>query len=367
MMKYYTVVFFLCFSISWSFEQQPLSVLVNGTDLSCANSYDGRFQIQVLSGNPPIQYSWLHLSNGLNYSSSIASLNGVTNLENMGKGTYRLTFTDAIGQSVTTDKTLTAPPPIVTALYAEGDVCFGENEGLIRVENISGGVGPYECALDDVTPFGTETEWSNLMPGTYFLNVRDATGCISKESVILPFGTQFVVEPLPDTSIISGDTLVYQVISPNYIDTIIWLPSIYGQTLDSGLIRLFPFYPTAFKFLAIDNKGCQAFGELFVDVTRRRDAYFPNVFQPSATDPQNQRFAPYTSYGVSYVKSFQVFDRLGRQVFENYKFSANDPQQGWDGNAGGDAMPADVYIWGAVLRFFDGREEQYWGDVTLIR
>jgi CHU_C Type IX secretion signal domain/SprB repeat len=366
MMRY---AFLICFQVGFLYliQAQPnLNVAVNGTNLSCFNSFDGRFQIQVLSGKTPVEYTWLHLGNGFGGEGTIVALNAVTSMNELGAGTYRFTFTDAMGQSQAIERNLSAPPAIVADLYAEGDLCFGENEGLIRVENVNGGVAPYTFALENGN-FSPINQWEGLVPGTYFLYIKDATGCVLKESAILPFGTQFVVEPLPDTSIISGDTLVYQVISSNLIDTIIWLPSIYAQTLDSGLIRLFPVLPTTYQFLAIDNMGCQAIGELFVDVSRNRDVYFPNVFQPSASDPQNRWFSPFTSYGVSYVKSFQIFDQIGREVFGNYKFASNDPQQGWNGTSKGIEMPAGVYLWGAVLRFFDGREEQFWGDVTLLR
>lgn len=364
--KYFACALLLGLTPTLLGAQGNLEVKLTAIDQSCANVSDGQIQIQALAGKFPINFDWKKLGTSLNGSGLLTQGNPFSVLENLGKGSYRFTFTDASGVSKAIEKMLGAPDSIKVQLHAEGDVCLGANEGLIRVEHVSGGTAPFVFALGN-QGFSNIQAWDSLVPGAYFIRVRDANGCTFLSSAILPTGTQFVVDPLPDTSIISGDTLLYKVVSNNAIDTIIWLPSIYAQTLDDGNIRLFPYFPTVYKFLAIDVNGCQAISELFVNVTRRRNVYFPNVFQPDAQDNTNRFFTAFTGDGVSYVKSLQVFDRLGRGVFEKFNFVPNAPNQGWDGFSEGIEMPAGVYIWGAVLHFFDGRDEHFWGDVTLIR
>ena len=42
-------------------------------------------------------------------------------------------------------------------------------------------------------------------------------------------------------------------------------------------------------------------------------------------------------------------------------------QRGWDGTWNGQPLSADVYVYYALIRFIDGEEILYKGDVTLIR
>jgi hypothetical protein len=62
----------------------------------------------------------------------------------------------------------------------------------------------------------------------------------------------------------------------------------------------------------------------------------------------------------------RIYDRWGSLVFENRDMALNEPYQGWDGTARG--KPVDgVFAWYALVRFVDGVELEYKGDVTVLR
>ena len=62
------------------------------------------------------------------------------------------------------------------------------------------------------------------------------------------------------------------------------------------------------------------------------------------------------------VVSFRVWDRFGELVYNN-----QNEMRGWDGMYKNKLMPSDVYLYHIVVRKFSGEEEDFRGDVTLIR
>ncbi len=66
------------------------------------------------------------------------------------------------------------------------ELCLGDNDGSISIDNITGGSGTFTYAW---TPGGTGNAMSNLTPGTYDLTITDTgTGCQFDTTFILPPG-----------------------------------------------------------------------------------------------------------------------------------------------------------------------------------
>jgi gliding motility-associated-like protein len=94
--------------------------------------------------------------------------------------------------------------------------------------------------------------------------------------------------------------------------------------------------------------------------------YFPNVFKPENPDYDNGYFTGYSGPAASQITLLRVYDRWGSLVFENRDFDLNQPNFGWDGTARGQKVDG-VFAWYALVRFIDGQELQYEGDVTVLR
>lgn len=97
-----------------------------------------------------------------------------------------------------------------------------------------------------------------------------------------------------------------------------------------------------------------------------KDCYIdiPNAFSPNG-DGYNDYFFPrrLLSEGVSRFK-MQVFNRWGQVIFE----TTNPDGRGWDGRFNDKVQPMGVYVYKIEVEFGeDRREEQYEGNVTLIR
>jgi hypothetical protein len=70
---------------------------------------------------------------------------------------------------------------------------------------------------------------------------------------------------------------------------------------------------------------------------------------------------------VDRILKFQVWSRWGDLVFDREEILPGISVQGWDGAMVGRPMPEGVYGWIVRVRFVNGVELTYHGDVTLMR
>lgn len=126
-----------------------------------------------------------------------------------------------------------------------------------------------------------------------------------------------------------------------------------------------PFFDGTYTISVDNGQGCQDTASTLVKVLKNRKIYFPNAFSPN-DDGFNDYFFP-ASKNPEIVLSFQVFDRWGSLVFENYNFQTEQVDQGWDGEHNEKPLPTGVYVYKAEIQFLDGEVLTFAGDVTLLR
>jgi len=158
-------------STTSNFNIQPdtcsgLSVQLSTADLSCYNSGDGNITSNVTGAVQPVNYVW---SNG-------ATTNDINNLS---AGIYALTITDGSGCDAFAEVEVRRPSKFIGIDLSLKDVTTaGGNDGeAIAVAN--GGTAPYTYNWSNGN---SSTSVSNLSPGNYTLNVRDANSCSSNKT-----------------------------------------------------------------------------------------------------------------------------------------------------------------------------------------
>jgi hypothetical protein len=327
----------------------------HGYDVSCYGGNNGIAKAIPAGGTPPYLFAW-----------STGTTTAVADSLAAGQS-YLVTVTDLNYCTTTLSVQLKAPPPLDALVIAEGDKCFGENAGIIDIKSVTGGVGPpYLTILNNGIPTA-QMKWDHLIPGNYFLAILDGNGCEKLDGVVLPTGLTFILHIGPDSAMYSGDTLRYVLNANHPLGSAIWTPSGYASSPNPGEVLLFPYFSTTFTIHAVDTNGCKATDNVFIKVHHNRSVYIPNVFTPEGNIPENRSFTVFGSGGIATVVSLRVFDRFGRLWFENQNFPVNQPDEGWYGRYGGEKAYPGVYVYHAVLRFTDGREETFTGDVTLVR
>jgi len=150
------------------------------------------------------------------------------------------------------------------------------------------------------------------------------------------------------------------------IDTIMWSPANLLDCDTCFQVMTMPLQSTTFS-VTIESNGCSDSDALQLIVRKDQTIYGPTAFSPNG-DGENDRFLLYagTSY-VAKIRTFQVFNRWGETVHEEFNFPPNDPAFGWDGTHRGQAMDPAVFTWFAEVEFIDGRVEIFKGDVSLVR
>ncbi|WP_291858292.1 SprB repeat-containing protein [Marinilabilia sp.] len=138
---------------------QPLSANLEATHLTCFGADNGNIVVTVNGGVPPYQFQW---SNG----------DTSQNIENLPKGIYNLTITDAAENSLVLSTQMEEPSPIQASANVTKTEC-GQAAGAIDL-SVNGGTGPYKFLWSE----GQTTEDLNqLFAGNYSVTITDSNGC----------------------------------------------------------------------------------------------------------------------------------------------------------------------------------------------
>ncbi len=147
----------------------PMRLSFSAKHVSCKGGNNGFIDLSVRGGIPDYNYEW---SNGAT----------TQDLFNLKAGTYNVTVTDNKGRKISGAYTVTEP---LVALNATFDVknisCYGAKDGAVSL-NINGGEEPYDFIWSNDS---TDFDLSNLRPGTYTVWIKDAGGCVIKDSVAI--------------------------------------------------------------------------------------------------------------------------------------------------------------------------------------
>lgn len=260
--------------------------------------------------------------------------------------------------------------PIPEIVISDVD-CYGDENGLVEVLSIDGGVSPYYLSFDNEY-YSDLTIFPSLAAGDYTLSIEDAFGCVTNAIVSIdqPEPMEVTIDPLFN---VSGEELVgygdsLQVfsninIAMDLIDSIVWSPSALVACDTCLNTWLHPEGTTIFD-LDVFAGNCSANTLLSVFVKKDYPVYFPNVI---AINSSNNVFYPQGDYMADVVNYLKIYDRWGSLVFEDYNFAPNDPSHGWTGQVNGQNVEAGTYIFVSEILFIDGHKELFKGDVSIIK
>ncbi len=329
----------------------------NGFNITCSDASDGFAQVVAIGGTPPYSYTWDNGASG-------------DLIDNLTAGVYTVIATDANGCTQELAVNMTAPLPIAVDAQVVDPTCFGDGNGFIFIEDVSGGAGPYVYSFNG-GPFSAQPQLTNLDGGSYDVVVQDANGCEWSEAVQITEPGQLLVNLGDDIEIAFGDSTVLQpnANAVNFDFTWIQGDAFVDTTRQSYQPWVMPLITTVYEIQITDEDGCRASDLLTVFVSKERPIYIPNAFSPNG-DGLNDFFQIFAREGiVKNVNKFIVFDRWGEIVFERNNFvptNQTDLDNGWDGSFRGEFLNPAVFVYYAEIEFIDGWVELYKGDVTLV-
>ena len=327
----------------------------NGFNVSCANETDGSIAITTTGGVPPITATWNTGDSGLQ-------------LGGLGAGDYSVILSDQIGCIDSASFSLTAPPGVVVDFSTIPPQCFGDKNGTVTIQSITGGSGPYTLTLNSIvlTSDVFPIRIGQLESGTYSLEVEDNNGCLSELDVDMPAPAELIVNIGPDQNIALGDSTVLEGLTNAIaVDTFIWSPTSYLSHPDSFITYIKPPNSQVYSLFVRDTFGCTARDEMLLTVRRDSRIYIPNIIKTGSAE--NESLTVYGGPELETVRYLRVYDRWGELLFERLNLPKNDPSAGWKGRARDkDVMPG-VYIYIAEVVLTDGTSQVLTGDVTVVR
>ncbi len=288
-------------------------------------------------------------------------------LLNVESGIYEVTVTDNFNCSSSelfTIEDITTIPLILEILSQE--TCGGSNGSIdLTVIPSSGNTFIWSNGA-------TSEDLINIPSGVYTVTVTNAGGCTRNSGFNLP-GTLPVEISLDAelNGIISGGTVTCSLVintSPDMIESIFWFPVDLIECHDPKCFeqQYTIDETTEISVIVTDTNGCQSSDKLMLRVDTDFEVYIPNVFTPNEDGP-NDRFTVFANDEVDEIVELEIFDRWGNCVFIKENFPPNEPAFGWDGDFKGTPMNPAVYAYRTVVRYSNGEQHSFKGDVTLVR
>jgi gliding motility-associated-like protein len=294
--------------------------------------------------------------------------NGATGpvAQNLGAGDYAVTVTNEKGCEATATFSLGEPTEIMVETSTNALTCFdAPNAGVITVEQISGGVEPYQFSSNGLA-FSPEKIISGYTAGQQVFYVKDAGGCVREFTATIEGPKEILVELDDDMVVDLGETINLDAFVSQPDLTFEWSPADWLSCSDCPNPGVTPLRGQLYTLVVTDDFGCTAAADIYIEVIKKRKVYVPNAFSPNG-DGFNDEFMPFGGNDVSVIRDFKVFDRQGNLVYSASNFQPSDAAMGWTGAFKGKMMQPGVFVWFAQVEFIDGDVEVFKGDVTLMR
>ncbi len=242
--------------------------------------------------------------------------------------------------------------------------CFGKGDAVISIFD--------KDTTDFISISGSNytqsgvTRYEPLQKGTYILTVKSIDGCFVSETAHV-FEPQEIKLKISDKSVIKlnyGGVDTLKIISNKNNLLYEWnTKEGFFKEYSPILIGISPEENVLYQLRGTDDKGCEAFAEVRVEVNKRFAIYFPNSFSPNE-DGKNDSFTIFADpEDVSEILSFKIYDRWGEPVFQKENFQPNIEAEGWNGSD----YNNNVFVYQALILFKDGTEQLFQGDITLLK
>ncbi|MRX66399.1 Por secretion system C-terminal sorting domain-containing protein [Flavobacterium resistens] len=151
------------------------------TNVSCFQATDGMISVLATGGKAPFVYA---LDNSAFFPTNVFA--------NLAAGDYNVTIKDANGCLSSSYVRILQPNAITQTVSVKNSTTVGSNDGQITVTAI-GGFAPYVYALTDASgppavSFQASNTFGGLKAGSYNVQVKDANGCMSIQTVLIVDG-----------------------------------------------------------------------------------------------------------------------------------------------------------------------------------
>ncbi|MFH1319613.1 MAG: GEVED domain-containing protein [Bacteroidota bacterium] len=162
----------LCPAISDEVTVYEYDVTIDNSDVTVISCYDGsngEATPVASGGGGPYSYLW-----------NTTPVQTTQNATGLTAGTYTVTVTNQVSGCIqTADVIVSQAPKITITESASAANCDQGTDGTVTVASVTNGTGPYTYSWN-TTPVQTTQTATGLQPGTYYVTITDATGCVAE-------------------------------------------------------------------------------------------------------------------------------------------------------------------------------------------
>lgn len=330
------------------------AVHYNGFGLSCAEAQDGALSVSISGGREPYQINW-----------STGAMNRT--LTDLPADLYSVTVADQLGCSKEDFYSLEAPEPLQLILGRDSSGCGGSSAALL-IENIRGGIAPYELSTDGqfFTGISSFPHSHALDSGQYELTIQDVNDCQIRQTLTIGEGNKWLFDLGEDIPIFSGDSVLIEAFPTETPLAITWINADAATFVTELSIRVRPQRSQTYGLRLEYPGGCTVEDYLRVEVDQSLNVYYPNAFSPNE-DGINDRFTLFGGSRVQKISYLGIYSRWGDLLFEQKDSPVNSPLAGWDGTYRQQPADSGTYYFEAELEYGDGRREVIRGSFLLLR
>lgn len=161
----------------------PSLTLLDSKQLLCAGDNDGFISAKINGGSKPYQYIWSNGQMGTTVEDTLT-------IQNLSKGNYSLTITDATGctQTITNLKIIAADPltPLIPGETVQHVHCKGLSDGMATLL-LEGGLPPYHVIWvnEQGDTVSTSLALTDVPAAQYTAFIYDSLGCTAQASVTI--------------------------------------------------------------------------------------------------------------------------------------------------------------------------------------
>lgn len=242
--------------------------------------------------------------------------------------------------------------------------------GEIGIQAVHGGTPPYRYGLASNANFQNSPDFTGLGPGNYLLLVQDSNQCEIGQSITISSTRPLIITAptlLEMEQGVPGSIPITVNLPDSTLQTIQWSPQNGLSCADCLEPQFFPTRSTLYTLEVSAENGCSSSANIQVNVKIPSDFFLPNAFSPNA-DGQNDYFYPWVDVDkITRIKQMSIFDRFGGLLFDARDFPPNNPNYGWSGQVGGQALPTGVYTYLIELETKSGEIQRQAGQVLLLR
>ena len=234
-------------------------------------------------------------------------------------------------------------------LIIDEDVVFSELNwvGYESSDLVLNNITDTSVTIEFTTDFGCQDVHTASIDPAYLINDNWSVNSVS-EIVMLGQSTMISLDgDYPDGSIqwIAMDTII--------------------DCDDCVAIDLEPIRDQTIIASITDVNGCVQERSVFIDVFSESHVYVPNGFTPNG-DGINDLYFPSFNEAIINVNEWSIYDRWGNRMHHRFGPSQTTDLT-WDGSVGGSQASEGAYVYRLVVEDFEGRIEEFHGDLSLIR